>query len=207
MYVFELNRQARTCKAACDRTLKLGDSLRSGGRLEPSDLEELGERVEQAVSAAASLRNLIFGSTKPRDKTLTPFWESRVRWIQDLMKNPSLPTIMNVAARNSLEHFDERMDSWAYEWAHRSPGEVGWVGAFDCIVASRGTWKEADRSQGLVRCYIADEAMFVVREDEMHIPTLMAEANTVIQRVRPFAAAHTAMWKGSGAAPQLIVPL
>lgn len=207
MYVFELNRQARTCKTACDRVLTLGDSLRTGQNLEPTHLEELGERVEQAVSCAASLRNLIFGSAKPRDKRLTLFWEERVKWIQNLMENPSLPTIKNASARNSLEHFDERMDSWAYDWAHRSPQEDGWIGAFDCILASRGTWKQPGQSKALVRCYVADEAIFVIRNDEIHIPTLMTEANTVIRALRPFTSAHTAMWKSSGAAPQLLVPL
>lgn len=207
MYVFELNRQARTCTTACDRVLALGDSLRTGQSLEPIHLEELSERVEQAVSCAASLRNLIFGSAKPRDKRLTHFWESRVKWIQNLMENPSLPTIENVAARNSLEHFDERMDAWAYDWATRSPEEAGWVGAFDCIVATRGVTRPSDQSMALVRCYIADEATFVIRNDEIHIPTLMAEAKVVIRALRPFASAHTAMWKNSGAAPQLLIPL
>jgi hypothetical protein len=64
-----------------------------------------------------------------------------------------------------------------------------------------------EASRELVRCYIADEAVFAIRDDEMHIPTLMAEANNVIRRLRRFTAAHTAMWKISGASPQLLVPL
>lgn len=207
MYVFEVNRQARTCKAACIQTLELGDRLRTGQRMEPGDLEKLGEWVEQAISRAASLRNLIFGGAGPRDKELKPFWEDRIRWIQELMDRPDLPTIKNVSARNSLEHFDERMDAWAHAWAHRPDGESGWTGAFDCIVPSRGIWGGADQSKQLVRCYIADEAKFVVRSDEVHIPTLAKEATTIINRTRRFAAVHTTMWKSSGAAPQLIVPL
>lgn len=206
MYVFELNRQARTCKTACDRTLSLGEALRAGQGLKPAHLEELGDRVEQAVSCASSLRNLVFGSAKPRNKELTSFWEDRVRWIQTLIGDPFLPTIKNVSARNSLEHFDERMDSWAYDWAHRSPEEEGWVGAFDCTVASRGVFGN-DHSSALVRCYIADEAMFVIRDDEIHIPTLMGEADTIIRRLRNYTASHNSMWKSSGAAPQLLVPL
>ncbi|MEC3853885.1 hypothetical protein [Paenarthrobacter ureafaciens] len=206
MFVFELNRQARTCKTACDRTLLLGEALRTGQSLKPAHLEELSERVEQAVSCASSLRNLIYGSAKPRDKKLTSFWEDRVKWIQTLIGNPPLPTIKNVSARNSLEHFDERMDSWAYDWAHRSSGEEGWIGAFDCVVASRGVWGNDD-SSALVRCYIADEATFVIRDDEIHIPMLMREADTIVRRLRAYAGAQTSMWKSSGAAPQLLVPL
>lgn len=123
------------------------------------------------------------------------------------MGYPTLPTIKNVSSRNSLEHFDERMDSWAQAWAHRHPDEVGWVGAFDCVVKSRDAWEGSDGSKGLIRCYIPDEAIFVISDDELHIPTPMAEANTVIRRLRPFTAAHTAMWKSSGAAPQTLVPL
>ncbi|WP_162486134.1 hypothetical protein [Arthrobacter sp. Rue61a] len=207
MYVFELNRQARTCKTACDQALKLGDALRSEKPVRPLDLEELSERVEQAVSSADSLRNLIFGSVKPRDKTLAAFWADRIRWIQNLMGYPALPTIKSVSARNSLEHFDERMDSWAQAWAHRHPDEVGWVGAFDCVVKSRDAWEGSDGSKGLIRCYIADEAIFVRRDDELHIPTPMAEANTLIRRLCTLTAAQTAMWKSSGAAPQILVPL
>lgn len=207
MYVFELNRQARTCKDACDRTLTLGEALRTGRKLKAAEFDELTERVEQAVSCAASMRNLIFGSANPRDKELVPFWENRIRWIQKLMEDPSLPTIKNVAARNSLEHFDERMDSWAHAALNRPAEEEGWVGAFDCVLKSRDDWGKSNTVRQLVRCYIADEAVFVILDDEMHIPTLMSEANTVIHRLRPFAAAHTAMWKRSGTSPQLLVPL
>ena len=57
-----------------------------------------------------------------------------------------------------------------------------------------------------MRCYIADEAVFVVRDDEVHIPTLMREANVLVQASRRFVAEYTVMWKKSGAAPQMIVP-
>lgn len=208
MYLAEINRQARTCKAACGHVLELGDRLRMSQHFSPSDGEDLGEHVEQAISCAASLRNLIFGNgQKPKSKELAPFRADRIAWIQNLLGNPSLPTIENVAARNSLEHFDERMDSWAYEWAHRTEDESGWVGAFDCIVKSRDSWAIPEVHTAFVRCYIADETVFVVRDDEVHIPTLMKEANAVIQPSRRFVAEHTAMWKKSGAAPQIIVPL
>lgn len=206
VYLIEINRQARACKSACDRTLVLGERLRSGNPMSPTDFEELGERVEQAVSCAASLRNLIFGSGAPRDRKLKDFWKERTKWLQKLMENPVLPTIQNVSARNSLEHFDERMDTWAFEWAHRPAQEQGWIGAFDCIVKSRGDWGQAESSKELVRCYIADESMFVIRDDEVYIPELMKEANIVIRQTRRFNAAHTAMWKSTGASPQIIVP-
>lgn len=206
MYLFEINRQARMCKAACDRRLHLGDRLRTGQLMQPADFEELRERADQAISCAASLRNLIFGSGAPRDKQLKGFCKERIQWIQGLMENPALPTIENVSARNSLEHFDERMDSWAFEWAHRTAQEQGWIGVFDCIVKSRGVWGLPNDSKKLVRCYIADEAKFVIRDDEVHIPDLMKEANIVIRQSRRFNAAHTAMWKTSGASPQIIVP-
>ncbi|EMY34766.1 hypothetical protein D477_007938 [Arthrobacter crystallopoietes BAB-32] len=125
VYMMEINRQARTCKAACDKTLQLGQRLRMGQQMSPADFEELGERVEQAISCAAAMRNLIFGSGKPRKKELTDIWKDRIRWVQDRIGNPTLPTIKNVAARNYLEHFDERMDEWVHEWAHRSAEEPG----------------------------------------------------------------------------------
>ncbi|MHC5560940.1 hypothetical protein [Kocuria sp. U4B] len=207
MYVNEINRQARSCMAACNRVLELGDDYRHNRHTGPSELTELRDRVEQAISDAASLRNLIYGgSLQKKKRYLEAFHDDRVRWLQRLLGDPELPTIRNVDARDSMVHFDERMDEWAYAAAHRPDAEAGWMAAIDWIVKSRDIWGSETPTEP-VRCYIADEMVFVIRDVEVHIPKLMAEANTVIQRIRRQAAAHTTVMKSGGMDPAILLPL
>ncbi len=207
MYVNEINRQARSCMAACNRALELGDDYRHNRRTGPAELTELRHRVEQAISDAASLRNLIYGGSLQRKKRyLEAFHNDRVQWLQRLLGDPELPIIRNVDARDSMVHFDERMDEWAYAAAHRPDAEAGWVAAIDWIVKSRDTWGSTTPTEP-VRCYIADEMVFVIRNVEVHIPKLMAEANTVVQRIRSQSAAYTTVMKRGGMDPAILLPL
>lgn len=206
MYVFEINKQARDCKSACAATISLGDSYRTTGKIKPEELISIRENCERAVSGAASLRNLIFGGSV-RDKRLKEFNKDRTAWMQNcLLKDLEFPTIKNVGVRDSIAHFDERLDSWAYESIHRNKKGGGWTAVFEGVFKSRSDMRLSEMRKP-VRCYICDEMVFAIIDKEINIIGLMKEANKIIQRIRPQAAPHTASMLRSGVSPMTLIPL
>lgn len=208
MYVFEINKQARDCKSMCDKIISIGNSYRTTGKIKFDDLISLRESCERAISDAASLRNFIFGSgMSPQKGELGELHKDRIDWVQNyLLKGLKLPTIKDVDVRNSMIHFDERLDLWAYNSILQDGARDSWVAVFEGVFTSRSSMGMSDKREP-VRCYIADEMVFAIRDEEVNILDLMKETNQIIQRIRPQAAAHTVSIVRSGAAPTIIVPL
>ncbi|ALU41363.1 hypothetical protein AS188_15845 (plasmid) [Kocuria flava] len=208
MYFIELHRQARTCLTACDRTLELGEHLRAGLRPNHPELRELQERVDQAISAAASIRNLLFGSNARRKKPedLYELGNARIEWLKGFVGEHEFPTIESVDARNSLEHFDERIDRMVYDSLSR-PADERLPAVFDSVVKSRGAWGPDKRPYVEVRCYIADEANFVIWDDVVHIPDLRGEAQRIVRATKNHIPSLTQQWDTTGAPPQTLVIL
>lgn len=205
IYVTELYRQARTCRSACDRVLELGEALRTGRQPPPAELAELQQRAEQAISCAASMRNLLFGSNA-RKKSPAEVYElgtKRIDWLGENVGEHKAPTIRSVDARNSLEHFDERMDALAHEWLHESDDHRKRPIAFDTVQKSRVLWE--GRPYIYVRCYIADEANFVILDHDVHIPSLRGEAQRLEKAISRRLTHHPGMWDTTGAAPMMVV--
>lgn len=204
IYIAELYRQARTCRSACDRVLELGERLRTGQTPPPVELAEIQERAEQAISCAASMRNLLFGSNARQKKPLDVYelGTHRIAWLRKVVGDHDVPTIRNAGARNSLEHFDERMDALALEWLETSKDQRQPI-VFDTAQKSRVRW--GGRPYLYLRCYIADEVNFVILDHDVHIPRLRGEAQRIEKALGNRITGHPETWNTSGAAPLTLV--
>jgi hypothetical protein len=150
---------------------------------------ELMQLLQAVVSASARLRALIFERSR-RDKRNQSALEyavqiRRARWLGSLiLAGLNLPTIATSGVRNSLEHFDNHLDSEAIRWLRGGlPPRKGLP--VDMAISTRASIKDLLKAEVLIRVYVAAERRFVTSDTEIDLAALHAEASSVRERLRP----------------------
>jgi len=124
LYETELGRLAETTRAACDALFAAIPSKPFLLFVNPPT----HQLIYNVVLPAGRIQKLIVAANKKRGETRAE-WEfrrDRVSHLRTVLGNVSLPTVESAAVRNSLEHFDERLDDinrHLIAWRAASPGE------------------------------------------------------------------------------------
>jgi len=153
---------------------------------------DLMSSLTMLVGEAVRIRAMI--TERGRNRNQSPAeHEIQVRragWIRNvLLKDVQLKTILEADVRNSLEHFDEHLDSVAlrcYEGTIPRPTTV----PLDVLVGRRRTFEQFPIG-GIVphvenlRVYIATEQVFVNAGKEISIRALRDEARRIVKRLQP----------------------
>ena len=151
---------------------------------------ELMQLLQSVVSASARLRTLLV-ERPHRDKRNQSALDHavqvrRARWIGSVvLAGLKLPTIATSGVRNSLEHFDQYIDSEAIRWLRGGlPPRKGLP--VDMVMSARASTMDLLKAEVLIRVYVAAERRFVNSDTEIDMAALQAEASAVRERLRPW---------------------
>jgi len=142
---------------------------------------EIHAQISGVLGDAARLGRLVFPSPKRhRNESAQSFAmkQTRGRALQELLAGIDMPHVRDATARNSVEHFDERLD--AANAAGRHVGR-GTFAAFNMVLSHREAFAQPILP---IRVYIAAERVFLNLAWSANLEQLHAEGGAVLARLR-----------------------
>lgn len=158
-------------------------------------------RILGVLLAAARIRALI----RPRDRHGSRGEKEvlvrRTAALRDLLAGIDLGPVLDGTARNSIEHFDERLDETAIKSRR---GSIPWptLLAFDMVLSTRRLLEQFDvggerPTTYLIRAYIADERVFANCGVELRLEPLRDCCAAIRARVEPLLPAFAREDRGA----------
>ncbi|GEM_PF-2675193 len=175
LYISELYRLARSVDdelTAIFKTLQMPEAGNGYLKVDRS----LHQRILHVLMYSARIRAMVEVGARNRSGSARMVMKDRVVALAELFSEIDLSPVLNAAARNSVEHFDEYIDEIAINFV---TGESLRPALYpvDMVLSSR-TILNQFKIDGqvpavyLVRAYIADEAVFSNCGHELHLRPL-----------------------------------
>lgn len=144
---------------------------------------DFNEQILRVLQYAGRIRALLDGGGRSFSGWKKRLLHDRISWLLDLLgEEVDVQPILDAAARNSVEHFDEYVDDMAVAYVNGS-ADAPALYPCDFVLSSRNM---LDRlAQGVtypLRCYFIDEAVFSNCGKELRLRPVH-EACTGIRRV------------------------
>lgn len=150
---------------------------------------ELHERILSVLLGAARLRSLVRSRTTNGSRAQREVLQRRTSELQKLLNGIDLNPVLDSAARNSVEHFDEYLDKTAIE-SYRGDILKPTLFAFDLVLSSRSLLAQfhvggSTPAVRFFRAYIADERVFSSFERELQLEPLRDCCSSMRNRIEP----------------------
>lgn len=180
VYVHHLFALARAVRDGCNNVFAEAPIPASGGYIKVS--HNLHAKIDGVLIDAANLKKLIHTSAnrgKNESKRTFEFRQLRSKKLADLLSNLSLPTLLNVQLRNSLEHFDEHLDDLGAKLkdGEAPPKEKA---AYNLVLSH---WEAAPCPIYPLRVYVATERKYYNFNHHVNIGLLHDEAEAILERL------------------------
>jgi hypothetical protein len=152
---------------------------------------ELHADIYAMLGSAAKIRALVTERPRRRNQSLKAHQLlcQRSRALKKLLQNIELEAILSSEARNSLEHFDERIDETAEAIVN---GKTEFpvhilldIAAWDRRALETLKGSQTNPELVLLRAYIADEHLFINLSHEIDLAQLHREAQKICGRLQP----------------------
>jgi hypothetical protein len=179
IYLFELLWLAKDIIRRIDRVFEEAPppKVPSDSYLKPGSVSA---DVYALLSDAAKIRSLITRRSKRREQRedLYQLMLRRTRWLsQDILGGLELPTIRSAEVRNSIEHFDERLDESAMGFQDGTIERPA-IMPLDMAIGNRGTILSFAKGYATIhpmRVYVADERTFMNADAKIDLQALRDE--------------------------------
>lgn len=190
VYVTELYWLARQVDEECSAIFADTEPPESPGEGYIRVDHALHGRILGVLSKAARLRALVRPRKRGGSRGQKEILARRTATLRDLLAGIDLEPVLDGAARNSIEHFDEYIDGTAIKSAR---GVIPWPTLFavDMVLSTRHLLEGFDvggqkPTTYSIRAYIADERLFTNSGRELRLEPLRDCCAETRVRVEPF---------------------
>ena len=154
----------------------------------------LHARISTVLINAAMVRNLVSPPQEKRKSESSDTYQvrqQRTAYLRDVLAGVQLSEMLRAEVRNSLEHFDERVDKAVAQLHHGTLEPVGGRALYNMSLSS---WDLLDTVSTLgsrstnfpVRLYVADERRFYNFGHSIELGAIYEEARAVVAAVQRY---------------------
>lgn len=186
VYIGELYWLAKQVDEDCSAIFSESEPQASPGRSYIRVDHALHARILNVLGAAARIRALVRTRDRSGSRGQKEVLFRRTAALQHLLSGIDLAPVLDGAARNSIEHFDQYLDTTAIKSA-KGVIPRPTLFAVDMVLSTRGLLEGFDvgGEHPRIRAYIADERLFSNCGRELKLEPLRDCCTAIRDRVEP----------------------
>ncbi|MND24855.1 hypothetical protein D3C76_343170 [compost metagenome] len=151
---------------------------------------EIHALISSVLSDAANVKKLMTAGDKKKSGEsgeLFRLRRDRVRELREYLSGIELKELLNPKVRNTLEHFDEYLDSANYEVSRRDT-PLGTMAAYNMVISH---WDVARPRFYPVKLYISAERKFYNMKWSVDLGAIQNEAQAIVSKMKALPAFAT----------------
>jgi hypothetical protein len=181
VYFFELLWLAHRLKADCEFIFEETKPPEAGKHYIKVSIP-VHEKIENVCLAAARLKKLVQTPTGRHEKESAAEYAARqlrAKALREVLSDVTLDEILETKVRDSIEHFDEYLDTMNVGVA--SGKIAGPAAAYNMVISDAGTF---DRPLYPIRLYLADSKKFSNMRYSINLGKIHDEASAILARLK-----------------------